>query len=164
LTEFMEGIGLLMKRRILSHFLTALAASALVFTGCETTENRISENQNLFNSLSASDQALVSRGQIRSGMSQQAVWLAWGNPENKTHGEMRGRATETWIYVQTTTAPYGSAYYPFYGYGAGPYFGGGFGGGGFVTRHHHGRSFFFYGDPLRSVLLLLHPAHDIDSV
>ena len=57
---------------------------------------------------------------------------------------MRGRATETWIYVQTTTAPYGSANYPFYGYG--PYFGGGFGGG-FVTRHHHGRAFFLYGDP-----------------
>lgn len=135
-----------MKRRIFSHLLTALAATALVFTGCETTENRISEHQDLFNSLSASDQALVSRGQIRSGMSPNAVYLAWGNPEQRTHGEMRGRPTETWIYVQQTTAPYGSAYYP-YGYGGfGPYYGG-FGGGVFVTRHHHGRAFFLYGDP-----------------
>jgi hypothetical protein len=71
-----------------------------------------------------------------------AVWLAWGSPEQKTVGEMRGRPTETWIYVENRTAPYGSAYYPFYGYDPGFY-----GGFGFARRFHHGRSFFFYGDP-----------------
>ena len=93
---------------------------------------------------------MVSRGQIRSGMSTSAVWLAWGSPEQKTHGEIRGKATETWIYVWTRSAPYGSAYYP--GYGAGPGFGYGYGGYGFggvgVIRSHgsHGR-FLLYGNP-----------------
>jgi hypothetical protein len=56
---------------------------------------------------------------------------------------MRGHPTETWIYVENRTAPYGSAYYPFYGYGPGFY-------GGFGFHHgfsHHGRRFAFFGDP-----------------
>jgi hypothetical protein len=40
-------------------------------------------------------------------------------------------------------APYGSAYYPYYGYGPRFGFGGGFG----VIRAHHGRRFVFVGDP-----------------
>jgi hypothetical protein len=125
--------------------LFGLAAVGLCLTSCETLENRISEHQDMFNALSPRDQALVRQGQIRSGMSMNAVWLAWGSPEQKTVGEMRGRPTETWIYVESRTAPYGSAYYPFYGYGPGFY--GGFGGVGFVRTHHHGRSFVFFGDP-----------------
>jgi hypothetical protein len=129
-------------------FLKALTlgfvVSAICLTGCETLENRISEHQDVFNSLSPRDQALVREGKIRSGMSQNGVWLAWGSPEQKTEGEMRGRPTETWIYVATRTAPYGSAYYPYYGYGPGFY--GGFGGVGVFRTHHHGR-FVFFGDP-----------------
>ena len=123
----------------------SLACVGLCLTSCETTENRISEHQDMFNTLSPRDQALVRQGQIRSGMSMNAVWLAWGSPEQKTAGEMRSRPTETWIYVENRSAPYGSAYYPFYGYG--PRFYGGFGGVGFVRTHHHGRSFVFFGDP-----------------
>ena len=126
--------------------LFGLFVGALCLTGCETLENRISEHQDMFNSLSPRDQSLVRQGQIRSGMSMNAVWLAWGSPAQKTVGEMRGRPTETWIYVESRTAPYGSAYYPYYGYG--PHFYGGFGAVGvFRTHHHHGRSFVFYGDP-----------------
>jgi hypothetical protein len=57
---------------------------------------------------------------------------------------MRGRPTETWIYVNYATYPY-----PYYGpYGPGFGYGFGFTGGGFVGRHHHrGRSFVFFGDP-----------------
>ena len=124
--------------------LLALAATGLCLTSCETLENRISEHQDMFNSLSPRDQALVRQGQIRSRMSTNAVWLAWGSPEQKTSGEMRGRPTETWIYVQNRTAGYGSAYYPYYGYGPGFY--GGFGSVGIIRTHHHGR-FVFFGDP-----------------
>ena len=35
---------------------------------------------------------------IREGMNMGAVWLAWGSPEQKGYGRMRGRSTETWIY------------------------------------------------------------------
>jgi len=136
-----------MKRRIFSVALTfAVAASTLLFTSCASTETRISEHRELFNSLSPNDQARVSQGQIRSGMSQDAVWLAWGSPEQKQSGEIRGRAAETWIYMNYTNAyaygPYGYGYG--YGFGRGLY--GGFGGS-YIVRSRHGRSYFIYGDP-----------------
>lgn len=125
-----------------------VAGSALILSGCETVENRISEHQDLYNSLSPNDQALVSQGKIRYNMSMNAVWLAWGSPEQKTTGNMRGRNTETWVYVQSRTASpygYGYPYGPGYGYGYGY---GGFGSVGLIATHrHHGRSFVFFGDP-----------------
>src|SRR5437762_4722235 len=113
-----------------------IAASALVLASCSTTETRISGRSEIYQTLSPKDQALVSQGQIRTGMSQNAVWLAWGSPDRKIVGNMRGRPTETWIYVNYTTAPYG------YGYPYGPYrYGYGYGFGftsvGFVGGHHH---------------------------
>ena len=125
--------------------LLGLGAVGLCLTSCETLDNRISEHPDIFNSLSARDQALVRQGQIRSGMPTNAVWLAWGSANVKTAGEMRGHQTETWVYVVNRYAPYGSAYYPYYGYG--PYFGGFYGGVGFARHHHHGHSFVFFGDP-----------------
>src|SRR5947209_16148600 len=71
--------------------LLGLAVVGLGLTSCETLENRITEHQDIFNSLSPRDQALVRQGQIRSGMSMNAVWLAWGSPSAKTSGEMRSR-------------------------------------------------------------------------
>jgi hypothetical protein len=134
-----------MKQRIFSWTLmAAVSTGAFILAGCETLENRITEHPDVFNSLSPSEQALVRNGQIRSGMSVNAVWLAWGSPEQKTHGEMRGRPTETWVYVQTRSAPYGSYGYPYYGYGPGFYGGGGVA---VVRHHHHGRAFVFFGDP-----------------
>jgi hypothetical protein len=126
-------------------FLLGLALVEFGLTGCETLDNRISEHPDMFNSLPPRDQALVRQGQIRSGMSTNAVWLAWGSPSTKTTGEMRGRPSETWIYTENRYAPYGSAYYPYYGYG--PYWGGGFGFGVGITRFHHHRGFAFFGDP-----------------
>jgi hypothetical protein len=143
-----------MKRPFLFKALTVgLCASAIVLTGCSTTESRISEHPEIFNSLSPRDQALVQQGQIRTGMSQNAVWLAWGAPDQKTVGAMRGRTTETWVYVTYVIGPYGYGYpgygYPYGPYGYGPYGYGGFGFGsvGFVRTHHRGRSFAFFGDP-----------------
>jgi hypothetical protein len=121
--------------------LLGVAAAGLGLTSCETLDNRISEHPDIFNSLSARDQALVRQGQIRSGMPTNAVWLAWGSPSVKTAGEMRGHQTETWVYVVNRYAGYGSAYYPWYGYGPGFY--GGFG----VAHFHHGHRFVFFGDP-----------------
>lgn len=131
-------------------FLMALPALAtLLFVGCSTTESRISEHRDLFNSLSPGDRQLVARGQIRTGMSRNAVWLAWGSPEQKTAGEMRGQMTESWIYVNYAPAyGYGGYGYGYPGYGYGPYGGGFFGGGVAVVRtRHHGRAFAFVGDP-----------------
>ena len=106
-----------MKRQSLSEALTfAIAAGALLLTSCSTIESRISENPEIYRNLSSRDQALVNQGQIRYGMSRNAVWLAWGSPDSKVIGNMRGHSTETWIYVHYATYPY----YPYYGpYGPG---------------------------------------------
>jgi len=130
-----------MKRRFFSRALTlGLSASAIILASCSTTETRISNHPEIYQTLSPRDQALVSHGQIRAGMSENSVWLAWGSPEQKAVGNMRGRATETWIYITYTAAPYG------YGYPYGPWGFNSFGSVAVFRTHHH-RSFVFFGDP-----------------
>ncbi len=88
-----------------------IAATALLFTSCGTPGTRISQHPDIYQGLSSRDQALVSQGQIRQGMSMDAVWLAWGTPEQKIPGYGRGRPTETWVYLRYETPPsYGGPY------------------------------------------------------
>ena len=139
-----------MKCRFLSWaLLTTAAAGALFFGGCSTPESRISDHRDLYDSLPARQQQLVAQGQIAGGMSRNAVWLAWGAPEQKVNGYARGNTTENWVYYTTTTYPYGYGYgyggfgYGPYGYGYPGFWGGGVG----VFRTHHGRRFAVFGDP-----------------
>jgi len=140
-----------MKPQILSRALMAgMGIGAIVLTSCTTPQDRISQHPEIYQSLSPKDQELVTHGQIRTGMSESAVWLAWGNPDQKVQGEMRGRATETWVFTNTEEVPgyaYGPGWGPGWGYGyGGPGWGyPGFGGVA-VFRTHHGR-FAIYGDP-----------------
>jgi hypothetical protein len=149
-----------MKGRILPQALPlCLAANALILTSCETTQDRFSKNPEIYQRLSASDQALVSQGQIRTGMSRNAVWLAWGSPDRKIVGNMRGHPTETWIYIYYVTYPY----YPYYGpwgpwgpwspwasSSPGPSYSFAYTSVGVATgsaHHHGGRNFVFFGSP-----------------
>ncbi|HJT80824.1 MAG TPA: hypothetical protein VJ719_06475 [Chthoniobacterales bacterium] len=127
----------------------ALAASTgalLILAGCSTVEHRISENPQLFQTLPARDQELVSRGQIRTGMSQDGVWLAWGRADARVAGAMRGQQTETWVYTTTTSVPsYGYGYGGYWGRPFGPWaYGLGYNG---VIRTRHGHRFAFFGNP-----------------
>lgn len=134
----------MMKGRLLS-LAVATAAGALILAGCSTTESRIQEHPEVFQSLSAHDQELVSRGQIRTGMTADAAWLAWGNPDQKARGAMRGQETETWVYTTTTSYGYGGGYGPYWGGPYGPWgWGAGFNG---VIRTRHGHRFAFFGNP-----------------
>ena len=87
-----------------------LATSLFILTSCSTPQTRISEHSDLYQPLSQKDQALVSQGQIRIGMSRTAVWLAWGTTDRKIMGNMGGGPTETWIYTYYANYPY----YPYY--------------------------------------------------
>jgi hypothetical protein len=124
-----------------------VAVSALALAGCSTVETRISGHPEMYQRLSARDQALVSQGQIRDGMSRNAVWLAWGSPGQKIIGNMRGRATETWVYVRYST--YYTYPYPFYG----PAYEMGYGFGlttvGLAGRYrsYNGCNFVYFGSP-----------------
>ncbi|MEN3369066.1 MAG: hypothetical protein V7609_1209 [Verrucomicrobiota bacterium] len=131
-----------MKRRLFTKALVLSAAcSALFLAGCSTTETRISAHPEIYNGLSASDRALVAEGKIRNGMSQNAVFLAWGSPDAKTSSVVLGRPAETWVYTAIASSPYP------YGWGPG-YYGRGYYGFGYVTRHRHSviRSRLYY-DP-----------------
>ncbi len=97
---------------------------ALILVSCSTPQTRISEHPDLYQSISPRDQALVSQGQIRTGMPRTAVWLAWGSPDRKIIGNMGAGRRETWVYIYYATSypcygpwdPYFGAplYYPFY--------------------------------------------------
>lgn len=102
-----------MERPFLSNALRfGMAATVSFFVGCVSTQSRISNNPEMYQRLSATDQALVSQGQIRRGMSMDAVWLAWGTPEQKIPADVRGGAGETWVYLRYATPPsYGGPYY-----------------------------------------------------
>jgi hypothetical protein len=140
-----------MKRRFyLGASTLGLAAGALILTSCSTPQTRISDHPNLYQSLSPRDQALVSQGQIRPGMSRNAVWLAWGSPDRKIIANMRGHPTETWIYVYYATYPYYPYYGPYEPYGPGLGYSLGYTTVGVATgttHHHCGRTFVFFGDP-----------------
>ena len=102
-----------MQRRIISLALTfGIAAGTLIFTGCATTEARISQHPEMYQRLSSRDQSLVSQGQIRPGMTMDAVWLAWGTPDQKIPANVGDGHGETWVYVRYETPPsYGGPYY-----------------------------------------------------
>ena len=90
----------------------AITAGALIFNGCGTVGGRISQHPEMYRSLSPKDQALVSQGQIHQGMSMDAVWLAWGTPDQKIPASIHDRPAETWVYLRYETPPsYGGPYY-----------------------------------------------------
>jgi len=102
-----------MKRQLFLRASTfVLATGALILTSCSTPQTRISDHPDLYQSLSPRDQALVGQGQIRTGMSRTAVWLAWGSPDRKIVGNMGAGRTETWLYIYYATYPYFGWYDP----------------------------------------------------
>src|ERR1700759_510639 len=96
----------MLRRFLLRASALAVITGTLILTSCSTPETRISKHPDLYQSLSHKDQALVSQGQIRIGMSRTAVWLAWGMTDQKIVGNMGGGPTETWVYVYYATYPY----------------------------------------------------------
>ncbi|TLD70704.1 hypothetical protein FEM03_10350 [Phragmitibacter flavus] len=105
-----------MKKNIV-YLLPALCA--LLLASCVSPiAKRIEHNPQIYNDLPESQKRLVATGQISEGMSKQAVFLAWGNPNRKSGGSRQGTKTERWSYagydaVHSTSLGYG------YGYGGG---------------------------------------------
>jgi len=91
----------------------------MLCSSCSSTpQTRIERNPELFRSLSPTHQDMVSKGQIDLGMSKPAVYLAMGNPDNKTSGVQHGKSFERWYY-NVMIPVYRHDLSPYYGYGYG---------------------------------------------
>jgi hypothetical protein len=132
-----DGLAFGMIRQISwSALWSLIATGALFFSACSTVETRIDKNRTAFDQLPPKEKGLVSQGHIAVGMSQMAVYLAWGQPQQKAGGVVRNTPTESWVYT-VTTAAYGP-----YGYGPGWYGGWGYGGPVGYLGFHHGHRFY----------------------
>jgi len=89
--------------------------------GCASTiEDRRKERLTAYSALPAETQSLVDTGRIKVGMPKDAVYIAWGKPDQVIQSESEQGQSETWIYHGSVLRPY---YYWDYGpyYGWGPY-------------------------------------------
>ncbi len=98
--------------------LTIAAALVLSLVSCQsaTPASRIAENPVLFQSLPTEQQNLVQQGRISEGMSQDAVFLAWGAPNNAPYvGQQNGKNITRWVYTYQepvmTTPTWGASYW-----------------------------------------------------
>ncbi len=79
----------------------ALAALGMLLAACQssTPAKRIADNQAVYQALPAQQQSLVQKGYICEGMSPQAVFLAWGYPNNPPFvGTNNGKRVVRWVY------------------------------------------------------------------
>jgi hypothetical protein len=94
-----------------------LAGSLFALAACSTVDSRIQENPGAYASLSPADKQLVRSGQVREGLPQAAVYIAWGRPDRIRHGVRQGVPFEAWVYTQIQSI-YAPSYYPqFYRFG-----------------------------------------------
>ena len=69
--------------------------------GCATSntvEKRRTERAAAYSALSAEQKAFADNGQIRVGMSMDAVYIAWGKPAQVLESESEHGAVTTWLY------------------------------------------------------------------
>lgn len=89
-----------------------------VLAGCATPDSRIKDNPAGFNKLPPDQQALVKKGEIGLGMSEDAVQLAMGKPDRVSEHTDASGTQKIWHYTDVETYDPGfgaSAWYP-YGY------------------------------------------------
>ena len=93
-----------MRNRVL--FILGLAILFL-FAGCTSTQEirdqRITENQQLFNTFSPEVQAKVESGQVDIGFSQEMVQMAWGRPDHIHTRKTKDGVSTVWTYTKGRT-------------------------------------------------------------
>jgi hypothetical protein len=106
--------------------LRALLVISLTVAGCATStvQTRREERSSEYNSLSPAQKAEVDRGEIKVGMSMDAVYIAWGKPSQIWAGESSTGSIVTWVYQGSYLEQYPywnyHSYYPGHGYYSSP--------------------------------------------
>ena len=85
----------------LSTLLTLLAAAALCGCASSTVEKRKQERATAYSSLAPEARSLVDQGQIKVGMSADAVYIAWGKPSQILTSESADGRIISWLYHGT---------------------------------------------------------------
>jgi hypothetical protein len=75
-----------------------ICITMLALCGCSTVQSRIQERRAVFDRLPPPQQRLVTRGEVREGMSRDAVYMAWGKPDEIWRGTRHGAPIEVWTY------------------------------------------------------------------
>ncbi|MBE7156861.1 MAG: hypothetical protein INR62_00240 [Rhodospirillales bacterium] len=81
-------------------FSVSLIACVLT-QGCSTTNSRFATKTTVLKELSLADRQLVLSGNIRRGMSKDAVYVAWGQPTRTETDNTPQKLREYWIYDRT---------------------------------------------------------------
>jgi hypothetical protein len=105
-----------MKKPLCALFAGLLLASCVP----STPQTRIQQQPQKFEALGPKHRQLVENGQIERGMSQDAVYLAWGAPSRTFQGSRNNRLTERWDYSGSRPV-YSNTFYGSYGRYYGPY-------------------------------------------
>ena len=79
---------------------TVLLCCGAILCGCasSTIEKRRAERITAYETLSPEYQQLVNAGEIKTGMPKDAVYIAWGKPDDITYSEDSHGKLETWLY------------------------------------------------------------------
>ncbi|HAV62928.1 MAG TPA: hypothetical protein DCY13_11255 [Verrucomicrobiales bacterium] len=89
--------------------LSLMVAALLLAGACATkptVETRRQERADAYAILPADQRALVDQGQIKVGMNEDAVYIAWGKPAQQLVSEDASGRRVTWLYHGTTTDEY----------------------------------------------------------
>jgi len=87
-------------------YLATVAMTALLSNCASPVTQRIAARPEAYQKLNDKEKTLVQHGEIRRGMSKDAVLLAWGQPDRQATTMIDGRPVEKWTY---------SGYAPTYG-------------------------------------------------
>ena len=89
--------------------LLQVAVTALAMVGCatrSTIQSRIAERRDSYANLAADDRAVIDKGDLRAGLSEDAVYIALGKPAQVLKGGGPNGETSTWLYEGVTTDSY----------------------------------------------------------
>jgi hypothetical protein len=95
-----------------------LAILAVGWTGCQSSgiARRKGERRGVYDALNPATRALVDKGRVESGMDTNAVYIAWGAPDDARTFQLPDGSREVWTYLkdwaysQSRWVPYGTIY------------------------------------------------------
>jgi hypothetical protein len=81
-----------------------LLIGCLLLAGCATStvESRKKERSGAYSALTSEERELVDKGQVKVGMSQDGVYIAWGQPAQILQSETKDGLTTVWLYHGTS--------------------------------------------------------------